>query len=267
MFLTKKGFRKALIMSVCYFALGSICFLLAAHFENMDVGAELLWGLGMFTYLLCVPVFFCVRYTEGKGKVILLGSKLVQKELRPAAFIKEYESLKNDKSLVINKPSIDVLMIVASAYDSLDDRVNTLKTLDELVAVAGEKKLAYATALKASVLYAYGTIEEAEKLFAQAQKMKLDATCTALLDVVLKSDRAFAMGDYEVAEAYYLRLLEQKFPKLDNFVRLAAHYKLGEIYEQLEKTEKAISYYQYCVNNGGETAIKLSAIEKLQHLE
>lgn len=46
-----------------------------------------------------------------------------------------------------------------------------------------------------------------------------------------------------------------------------AHYNLGEICEKLNRNEDAVSYYQYCVINGGETAIKKSAIEKLQSLQ
>lgn len=267
MFLTKKGLRKVLIMVACYFALGSICFILAAHFENMGTDPELLWELGILTYLLCAPVFFIGRYSEGKGKLILLGGKFVQKELKPAEFLKEYESLRNSDNLVINKPSIEVLTIVASAYDSLDDKANTLKTMDEMIAVAGEKKIAYASLLKASVLYSHYRIEEAEKLFAEVQRMKLDIMCSGLVDITLKSDRAMATEDYELAEVYYLKLLERKFPKPENLEKLIAHYRLGEIYEKLADHEKAVSYYQYCATNGGETAVKLSAIEKLQHLK
>jgi hypothetical protein len=39
---------------------------------------------------------------------------------------------------------------------------------------------------------------------------------------------------------------------------------LGEVYEKLHDKEKAVTYYQYCATHGGETAIKTSAIEKLQ---
>jgi len=266
-FLTKKAFRKVWIMAICYFVLGSICFALAACFENLGVDAELLWKLGILTYVLCAPVFFIGRYSEGKGKLILLAGKLVQKELKPAAFIKEYEALRNHDCLIINKPEVEVLTVVAAAYDSLDDKENLLKTMDEMIAVAGEKKLAYATLLKASVLYAYNRTEEAEALFIEAQKMKLNFACTALVDTILKSDRAMAMGDHEVAEVYFLQLLKRKVPKPDNLVKLMAHYNLGEICEKLNRNEDAVSYYQYCVINGGETAIKKSAIEKLQSLQ
>lgn len=266
MFLTKKSFRKILIMAICYFLLGSISISSWAVFNSMGINEDVLLILGIIAYLFCVLMSFWGRYAEGEGKLILRGGKLVQKKLKPAAFIKEYEELKHSDDLVINKPSIEVLTIVASAYDSLDDKVNTLKTMDEMIAVAGEKKIAYATILKASVLYSYKRTEEAEKLFLETQKMKLDLASTALVDVTLKSDRAMAMGDYEVAEAYYLKLLERKFPKLDNLVKLVAHYQLGEIYEKLGDNEKAVINYRYCMNNGGETAIKISAIEKLQHM-
>ena len=89
---------------------------------------------------------------------------------------------------------------------------------------------------------------------------------SSLYDATLKSDRAMAVGDYKTVEAYSLKMLAQSFPKLDNLGKLVVHYKLGEVYEKLQDKEKAISYYQYCEINGGETAIKESAKEKLQQL-
>ena len=73
-----------------------------------------------------------------------------------------------------------------------------------------------------------------------------------------------AMGDYKIAEAENLRLLEQTFPKLDNLGKLLVHYELGKIYENLDNTEKAVTHYQYCVEFGGETAIKESAKEAIK---
>lgn len=270
MFLTKKGFRKILIMAICYFILGSICITVAILFSNIGIDAEFIFVLGVIVYILNVFIIFCGRYAEGKGKLINLGNKLVRNELRPTEFIKVYKALKNSNDLVIKKPSIEVLQLVAIAYDSLDDRENALATVDEMVTIASEKKKAYAALIKTSFLFSYGKKDEAEKLFAEIQRLKHNFMCKALIDAILKSDRAMAMGDYKTVELYNLKMLEQAFPKLDNLGKLVVHYRLGEVYEKLQDIEKAASHYKYCVNYGGETAIKISAkaaTERTQYLK
>ena len=267
MFLTKKGFRKILIMAICYFILASIAIFLWAVFNSMGIKENFLLMLGIIVYLLCVLIIFCGRYAEGKGKLVNLGNKLVRNELKPAEFIREYEALKNSSDLVTNKPSIEVLQLVAIAYDSLDDRENALVTVGEMINIASDKKKAFANLIKVSFLFSYGKKEDAENLFNEIQKQKLDIMCNGLVDAILKSDRAMAMGDYKTVETYSLKMLERSFPKLDNLGKLIVHYKLGEVYEKLQDNEKALSYYQYCVNNGGETAIKVSATEKLQYIK
>ena len=267
MFLTKKGFRKILIMAICYCILASIAIFLWAFLNSMGIKENFLLMLGIIVYLLCVLIIFWGRYAEGKGKLVNLGNKLVRNELKPAEFIREYEALKKSSDLVTNKPSIEVLQLVAIAYDSLDDRENALVTVDEMIDIADDKKKAFSNLIKCSFLFSYGNFEDAENLFNEIQKQKLDIMCIGLVDAILKSDRAMAMGDYKTVEAYNLKLLECSFPKLDNLGKLVVHYKLGEVYEKLQDNSKAATYYQYCADFGGETAIKKSAIEKLQHIK
>lgn len=266
MFLTKEGFRKILIISICYFVLGSLCVLFAFYFNSMGVDADFLMVLAVVVYLLCVIVTFWGYYAEGKFKLINLGNKLVRNELRPAEFIKAYEHVKNSDNLIVRKPAFEVLQLVALAYDTLHDQEKTLATLEEMIAVAGEKKKAYINLLKASILFSYHQIEEAETLFRQIQKCKLDFMCNAMVDGILKGERAIAMGDYAVAEVHGLKMLQQTFPKPDNLSKLVIHEGLGEIYEKMQDTQKAVSYYRYCVNHGGETAIKQSAKSAIERL-
>lgn len=266
MFLTKKSFRKILIMAICYFILGCICITFAILFTNMGIDSTFLFTLGVIVYALNVLMIFCGRYAESKGKLINLGNKLVRNELQPAKFIKHYEFLNKSDDLIIKKPSIEVLQLVAVAYDSLDDRENALLIADEMIDVASKKKKAFANLLKTSLLFSYNKEGEAEELFNEMQKQKLDIKSTGLVDAILKSERAMVMGDYKTVENYSLRMLERSFPKLDNLGKLVVHYELGEVYEKLEDNSKAIIHYQYCADFGGETAIKTSAIEKLQHL-
>ncbi len=266
MFLTKKSFKKILIMAICYFVLGTVCFTFAILFTNMGIDSTFLFALGIIVYVLNVFIIFFGRYAEGKGKLINLGNKLVRNELKPAEFIKHYELFKNTDDLLIKKPSIEILQLVMMAYDSLDDRENALLTVEEMIAVANEKKKAFVNLLKVSLLFVYDRTEEAELLFNEVQKQKLDAFSTSLVDAILKSDRAMVMGDYNIVETYNLKILERSFPKLDNRGKLVVHYRLGEVYEKLEKNSKAVTHYQYCADFGGETAIKTSAIEKINKI-
>lgn len=267
MFLTKKSFRKILIMAICYFLLGSISISFWGVFNSMGTGENFLLYLGIIVYLLGILMAFWGRYAEGKGKLINLGNRLVRNELKPAEFIREYVALKKSNELVVKKPSIEVLQLVAVAYDSLDDRENALATVDEMIDVASDKRKAFANLFKTSFLFSYDRIEEAELLFNEVQKQKLDFICCSLVDAILKSDRAMAMGDYKTIETCNLKMLERTFPKLDSLDKLVIHYKLGEVYEKLHDTEKAVTYYQYCATYGGETAIKKSAIEKIRGLK
>ncbi len=101
MFLTKKSFRKILIMAICYFVLGTACLTFAILFTNMGIDGAFLFALAVIVYVLNVIMIFCGRYVEGKGKLINLGNKLVRNELKPAEFIKHYELLKNTDDLII----------------------------------------------------------------------------------------------------------------------------------------------------------------------
>lgn len=140
MFLSKKGFTKVLIMVICYIALGSICIALWVAFSLVGAEAILLLILGVTVYLLCALIALWGLYAEGKGKLLNTAQKLVRVELRPADFIKEYETLKGSSDLVINKPSFEILQILAVAYDTLDDRKACLATIEEMIAAAPAKK-------------------------------------------------------------------------------------------------------------------------------
>ena len=249
MFLTRKGLRKVWVMTILYVMLGSMCILLSLFLSALGDDSNFLLVLGVIVYLL-----------------INTGNKLVRREWRPAAFIAEYDRLRNAKDLVINKPSIEVLQLVAIAYDALDDSENCLKTVEEMIRIADDKKKAYVNLLKASFLFSYGRIEEAEIIFNDTKKQKLDILSTAMADTILKGDRAMAMGDYKTVEAHRLEQLEHSFPKLDNLGKLVVHYQLGEVYEKCQDVENAIAHYQYCVTNGGETAIKASAKAAIERL-
>lgn len=267
MFLFKKGLAKVLIMVICYIALGSFSIASWIFFRLLGSESALMLILGVATYLTCALIALWGLYAEGKGKLLNTAQKLVRVELRPAEFIKQYEALRNSSELIINKPSFEVLQMLAIAYDTLDDRESCLATVKEMIAVAPDKKKDQAELFYISILFSYEKKEEAERLFNDLQLRKLDAVSRMMVDSILKSDRAMVMGDYKTVELYNLQLLERSFPKLDNLGKLIVNYKLGEVYEKLGETEKALARYEYCAANGGETAIRTAAsraIEKFQ---
>lgn len=267
MFLTKKGFAKILIMAICYIALGSICVALGVAFSLAGADATLLLMLGVIVFLLCVLIVLWGLYAEGKGKLLNSARKLVRIDLHPGDFIKEYESLKDSQELIIKKPSFEVLQMLAVAYDSLDEREKCLATVEEMIAVAPVKKRTQAELFRVSILFSYGKKEEAELIFIKLQEQKLDAVSKLMVDSILKSDRAKAMGDYKTVELYNLNLLERSFPKLDNLGSLIVNYTLGEVYEKLGESEKSLARYEYCAANGGETAIKTAAKKAIDSLK
>lgn len=264
MFLTKKGFKKILVLGILYFVLGTVTISLSVLFMTLGISGIPLLMLGVLVYVLCVLVVLWGLYAEGKAKWINLSNKLVRSELKPAEFLKKYEELKGSNDLVIKKPSYDVLMHVAVAYDCLDEREKALAVLEEMVDVAPEKKKSYALLVKTSFLFGYGETEEAEKLFNELQASKLGMMERSLADAILKSDRAMAMGDYKVAEAHNLKLLDQRFPPLDKLSVLVVHNSLAKVYEKMNDCENAVIHYQYCKDNGGKTAVRSLAEEALK---
>ncbi|MBQ7817569.1 MAG: tetratricopeptide repeat protein [Oscillospiraceae bacterium] len=267
MFLTKKSILKIVALAAFIFLVSCFCFCMMFLLEKMDIYIPFLGDLGLFTFGLCIFSVMCGWEAEGEGDLIYQGINLVHKELRPADYISQYISVKNDDNLIIAKPSFKVLQQVLLAYDLLDDREMALATVEEMITIVGKRKKACAYILKAALLYSYGRVDKAEELFELVKKMKLNAMSNVAMDVLLKGDRAMAIGDYKVAEAYHQKTLERKFPPADNVEKLVSYYSLGEIYEKLQENEKAIMHYQYCVVNGGETAIRKNAAKKLEGLK
>lgn len=259
MFLSKKSLRKILIITGSYFLIAAIGLAIATLLHVLGGDATFFF---VFFGIIFALGFLFLRvgfYSEGTGKIITTGTKLVRNDLKPAEFIKQYEILKNSNDLVIKKPSTEILLLVMAAHNALDNDEATLATADEMIAITKGKKKSRAMLLKASILFSIDKKEEAESLFQAAQKEKLDVIGIAIADSVFKGDRARAMGDYKTVEAHTLSMLSKKFPKPDNLTKLGAHYILAETYKKTQDIEKAIFHYQYCVEFGGETAIRSKA--------
>ena len=265
MLLTRKGLWKCIIFTAIYFILGSIA-MAAGILSLLILFDPNLLFLGLFCYLCCPLVYFYIRYREGKAKLIRKGYDLIHRKLKPAEFIRYYQDLRYNCDLVIDRADMEVLNVLVLAYDLLDRREEALATADEAIAVAPEKKKKAAKLLKVSLLFCYGMTEEAEAQFSVLREGKLDLVCTGIVDMIMKSDRAIAMGDYKTAECYYQNQLSNAFPKPTNAVKHVDHYWLGVVYEKMQEPEKAVPHYRYCLEHGGETAIKVAAATALDRL-
>ena len=266
LFLTKKARKKSLIYLGLFIALGCAALIVAGIFSLMLIKSTELIIIGVISLVLGVVVYFSGRYTEGKGKLLINGNKLINNELRPAEFIRAYEEARDCPDNVVSKPDFDILSLVTAAYGSLDENEKALETIEQMIAAVPEKKKAHAQLLKAAVLFDMGKTEEAEELFNRVQSEKLNLITKGMADTILKSDRARAMGDYKTAENYYNQVLTRTFPKNTPLSLVATHYNLADIYCRTDRTCEAKTHLEYCVQNGGETAIKKDAEEKLKVL-
>lgn len=264
--LTKKGFRKVVLMAAAYLAVGSLSLLLSAVFAYRGIPSVPLVIMGMAVYLLCIPLIFWGRYAEGVGKPVRLGLTLVRRQLQPAAFLRQYEDLLNTPDLIIKKPGVEVLQLVMLAYELLGDSESALAVAEDMIRTTAGNKRRLACLFKVSLLYAYGRIGEAEALLGGMRAQKLNMICRSLAETITKGDRALALGDTKTAESFYLGQLKWPFPKPDAVSLLVSHYYLGEIYTRQNEPEKAAEHYRYCAEYGGATALQTSAAEKLQRM-
>ena len=266
MFLTKKSIVKIVFAGVLYFLFGSISLASGVYFNTQGINKSSLFIIGIVLYLLCPLFVLWGRYAEGTGKFLNRCNKLLREELKPAEFIREYEELKKSPDLVVCKPGVDTLVFVALAYDCLDEREKALAAADAAVSIAKKKLKKRAILIKVSLLFCYGRVDEAEAIYDEAKSTKSDPISLSFIDMIQNTDRAKAIGDYKTVVNYNLRRLEQKFPKLDNLSDVVLRYSLAEAYEKLGDTENAVTYYRYCAERGGETAMKSSAKAALERL-
>lgn len=266
MFLTRKSLKKIRLLTGAYYILGVFCFLMSGVFALLGEISWFLVAFGIVCLLLGVVFRAVGRYAEGKGILLNSGNKLVLQQLRPAEFIRLYEEKRDSSENVIAKPDFDVLRLVATAYDALGDTEHELETLDEMLSIASEKKKSSAVLLKAAVLFSIGKIEEADRLFSQVQNTKMDLVTKMMSDMILKSDRAMAIGDYATAEIYFKQMLAKTFPKNTSLSLLYDHFGLAKIYKRTERFDEAKFHCNYCVENGGETSIQAEAVNMLNDL-
>ncbi len=259
MFLNKKSLTKIWLLVGAYLALATFSFLIAIVFAILEIEGNFHIIVGCFCLAVAPLTYAIGRYAEGKGKLINSANKLIFHQLRPADFIRLYEEKRDDSSNVISKPDFDVLQALIAAYDALGDADRALETADQILAITPKKKLARAKLLKCSLLYSIGRSEEAEVIYRDVLNGKLDMMTKYFSDVVMKSDRALALGDDTTAEAYSRQVLSQKSTPLSI---LYAHCHLAEVCYRTNRRSEAEVHLNYCIENGGETGIQRKAATK-----
>ena len=268
MFLTRKALRKIRLLVGAYFAIGAFCLVawLVLYVVSRREEGPLLVILGLLCFLLGLLFRQVGRYAEGKGRLINSGNKLILHQLLPDEFIRLYQEMRDGPDTVIAKPDFDVLRLVIAAYDALGDTEHTLETLSEMRSIAPDKKKPQVKLLTASVLFSVGRVEEAEPLFNEGRQEGTDVMTRSMADLVLKSDRAMALGDFSTAELYYRQALTQPFPKATPLSLLYGHFALARICSKTGRLEEAKVHCTYCVENGGHTAVQAEAVKMAEEL-
>jgi len=266
MFLTKKSILKIWLLTGLYGILTIAC-LAAFITTEIYVGTYFLAILAAICFVLGLFSYMVGRYAEGKGKLLDKGNKLVNRELKPAEFIRLYENVRDCPDNVVAKPDFDVLALLLVAYDSLGATEREFEIIEQLKSIATKKKMNRVKLVESALLYETGKIDEAEELYKEVLNSKIDFMATAILDVVTKSDRARALGDFTLAEMYYKQKLISTFPKPAPLDLIESHFILADIYFKTDRKEEAKTYLEYCAQNGGETKIRLDAIERLKEFE
>lgn len=266
MFLTKKALVKIWVKVGAYIALGVLVFCMPLAHTALRPDSVKYVIFGSIVLLLALLFYKWGRFSEGKGKLLNKGRKLIYFEMRPAEFIRLYNEARDCPSNIVSEPDFDVLTMLGAAYDALDDEEHELEILEQMSRIDFKNKEIRVKILKASVLFDKGRKEEAEEIYVEVLRGKKDAFTTAQLDAVTKCDRALAMGDYAVAEEYCKEQLIRPFPKPTPYEDLIHHFKLAEIYCKTDRCDEAKQHLNYCIENGKELPIVNKARAMLEKL-
>ena len=264
MFLSRKAMRRVWSIAAIYFVLGAVLLALSWLSAMLEIAYMFALVFGIVCIVVGVLCCFVGRYIEGTSKLIRIGNQLVYQQLRPAKFIERYEEARNAPDNIVAKPDFDVLRLAAVAYMALGDEQHVQEMLEEMYAAAPARKKQLALLFQASVLYGAGNIQEAESILDRVQHEKMGLLARSTFDMILKSDRAMALGEYGKAEVYYKQMLQQTFPQYPPLVLLSVHISLARIYYLTGRREEMEPHCNYCIQNGGETKYPSDAAKLLQ---
>lgn len=259
MFLTKKSLIKIWLLVGADLLIAAFAFLAAIVFALQEIEYLTLVVIGCLCLVLALLSYQSGRYAEGKGKLIAKANKLILQKLKPAEFILLYEEALHNPDNQVSRPDSDVLQLLLTAYDSLGDTEKAFETVEQLLAIAPEKKRNIAKLLKSALLFSASRFDEAESIYREVINENMDIITKNLADTVMKTDRAMFLGDYTTAESYYRQTLTQKYCPATPLYKLSAHYSLAKICYKTDRQEEAEEHRKYCIENGGETGLQRTA--------
>lgn len=259
MFLTRKALKKVKLLVGVYCGLGALCFIVSIIFVYFHIETAFLAVMGAIALFLGVIFNKFGRYAEGKGKLHNLGNKLVFHQLCPAEFVRIYEEKRDCPDNVVSKPDFDVLKMLVTAYDAMGKTDEELEILDQMLSISVGGRQAQAKLLKSSVLFDIGKTEEAEQLYSEVLNGEMDLITKSLLENVMKTDRAIALGDFTTAEAYLKSLIANPRYNKRPLTALYLRMDLGKIYCKTNRFKEAKACLEYCIQNSGETNVKTEA--------
>lgn len=267
MFLERRAFKRILITAICFVATAQTLAVLKILFiQNEKIENFIPTVVGCIVFV-GVYVVYRMVINNGFVKWGRMAVKLVLDEKKPAEFLSLYERLTTSDEFIIKKEGAGIFRFVQMSHNVLGECEKCLEASDKLISLSNKKQKAWAYLIKVGCLYDMGDDEKAEALYNHAKTLKSDYYAANLFDCLNKTERARRQGDYKTAEQYFLKVLEQNYPKPSAIETLIANYNLGEIYEQTNEKEKAIFHYNYCIENCGETIFGEKAKQGIERLQ
>lgn len=266
MFLERRAFKRILITAICFVATVQSFPILKLFIQNEKI-INLIPTVGGAILLIGAYLVYRMVINDGLVKWGRMGSKLIHDEKKPSEFLKLYERLTTSDEFIIKKERLEIFQFVQMSHNVLGEGEKCLEASDKLISLSNKKQKAWAYLMKVGCLYDMGEDEKAEALFNYAKTLKFNYAAASLYDALNKSERSRRQGDYKTAEQYWIKILEQNYPKLSAIDILIANYNLGEIYEQTNEKEKAIFHYNYCIENCGETIFGEKARQGIERLQ
>lgn len=266
MFLTRKDIILIRLVSSSYFILAASS--LISAYTSFKAGESFVLYI-VFAVLWLFPGTlhpYTGRYNRGCAKYVNMGNKLVNKELRPADFIKAIDEKIEDRSTIVLKPHPRVLALLIAAHNLLGDNESALKYAERIATAKTKQQIISAKLLKASVLYASGKTDVAENLFHEIESINPRGIIKTNFNELRCIDRAMVSEDYALAEDYIRKKLA-KPSLIPNSMILIYHWNLYCICVKTDRENEAAIHLKYCAEHGGETAIKQKAKEMLDKLQ
>ncbi len=266
MYLDQKAQKKIKILTTAYiviflFALGAGCLLLSYELIILSIIA------GVLTILIRK----LGKYSEGSAKLINLGNKKIQTELKPREFIDEINRLENDDNVIKGKDDHDILNLLNLAYSSIGEEEKCLEIIERGISSAkpGSQKTISWQIIRMISLYEQKKLEDADLLLSKIESKKLNFLNKANLESAKSLAIPLAKNDMAKAEDYCRkRLLPHKgILKESNLSLASLHLILGEICIKTDREKEGYMHLNYAIENGGETIYPSYAKEIIEKYE